>query len=334
MKGTGGTWPTGALLPPLLRLLEAMPWVPSLHKILLRPSMAANSHNEIDDVFLARLRRAMLVSDRRLSSGRVGEHPSPRRANALEFADYRSYTPGDDLRRVDWNAYMRLDHPFVKLADAPERLGLHVLLDASGSMASGHPDKFAYARRVAVGLAYIALAHMDPVSLLALHGKECLQLTRHESPSAIASIMRAAASLEPRGATDLNAALASYAARSNHRGVAVLISDLLSPPGYQEGLERLSRLALRPVVIHVVSQEEMNPPLEGDLELQDVETSETIQVSVDLTTLSRYRRWVTEWLSEIESLCYRNGFAYVRVETSCPVEELLLHRLRREKVLR
>jgi len=88
------------------------------------------------------------------------------------------------------------------------------------------------------------------------------------------------------------------------------------------------------VVIHVVSQEEMNPPLEGDLELQDVETSETIQVSVDLTTLSRYRRWVTEWLSEIESLCYRNGFAYVRVETSCPVEELLLHRLRREKVLR
>ncbi len=289
---------------------------------------------EIDDSFLSRLRNVTLISRRNLTSGITGEHASPRRANALEFADYRSYTPGDDLRRVDWNAYLRLDHLLVKLADAPERLTLHLLLDTSGSMAWGRPDKFSYARRVAAGLAYIALSHMDAAALLILNGKDCVRWSRQQSSASAAAMVRAVNSLEPRGTTDLDAALNAYTNLGNHRGVAVLISDLLSPLGYQSGLERLSRAALRPVVIHLLSPEEMNPTLEGDLELLDTETGDTVQVSIDWGTLRQYRRWLREWLREMEAFCSRRGITYLRVETSEPIEQLLLDRLRREKVLK
>lgn len=288
----------------------------------------------VDDTFLSRLRKVTLVSRRRLTTGLTGEHAGPRRANALEFADYRSYTPGDDFRRVDWNAYLRLDHLMVKLSDAPERLTLHLLVDTSRSMAWGHPDKFGYTRRVAAGLAFVALSHMDSASLLVLNGQECVRLARLESTGSAARMVRAINALQPGGTTNLDAALAAYTAQGSHRGVAVLISDLLSPDGFQLGLERLSRSALRPVVIHVLSPEEMNPSLEGDLELQDVETGEALQVSIDSTTLRRYRRWLREWLEEVEGFCSRRGITYLRVETSQPVERLLLDRLRREKVLR
>ncbi len=302
----------------------------------LGPAGFSRSSNRevVDDSFLSRLRSVSLVSQRKLTSGLTGEHASPRRANALEFADYRSYTPGDDLRRVDWNAYLRLGQLLVKLADAPERLTLHLLLDTSGSMAWGHPNKFSYARRLAAGLAYVALAHMDAANLLILNGRECVRWSRRESTASAAAMVRAINSLEAGGTTDIDAALGSYTNLGNHRGVAVMISDLLSPQGYQSGLERLSRAALRPVVIHLLSPEELNPTLEGDLELLDTETGDTVQVSIDWGTLRRYRRWLREWLEEVEASCSRRGITYVRVETTQSIELLLLDRLRREKVLK
>ncbi len=298
------------------------------------PTRGVARSQALDDSFLSRLRNVTLVSQRKLTSGLTGEHASPRRAHALEFADYRSYTPGDDLRRVDWNAYLRLGQLLVKLADAPERVTLHLLLDTSGSMAWGHPDKFSFARKVAGGLAYVALSHMDAASLIVLRDRDCTRWSRQESSASAAAMVRAINALEPGGTTDLDAALSAYTSLSNHRGIAVLITDLLSPQGYQSGLERLSHAALRPVVIHVLSPEEINPTLEGDLELLDAETGETVQVSVDWGILRRYRRWLREWLNEIEAYCAGRGITYIRVESSHPIEQLLLERLRREKVLK
>ena len=220
------------------------------------------------------------------------------------------------------------------MADAPERVTLHLLLDGSMSMEWGSPAKFAYARRLAAGLAYVALSHMDMVNLMLLRDEECVRVSQQESAKAMASLVRAARSLRPEGATNLDAALHAFTSGGNRRGVVVLVSDLLSPPGYQAGLERLSRSALRPVVIHLLNPEELNPTLEGDMELEDVETGDAIQVSVDWATKVRYKQWMQGWLREIEQFCTRRGISYLRAETSQPVEELLLGRLRRERVLR
>ena len=293
------------------------------------------SGNEgIDDAFLGRLRRASLVSQRRLTTALTGEHDGPRKASALEFADYRSYTPGDDFRRVDWNAYLRLDHLLVKVADAPERVALHILLDGSQSMEWGSPNKFSYGRRLAIGLAYVALSHMDTANLMLLRDAECAPVSSQESPRATPALVRAAMSLRPEGTTNLDAALHAFTREETRSGVVVLISDLLSPSGCQAGLDRLSRASLRPVVIHLLSPEEVNPTLDGDLELEDVETGETVQVSMDWSTKARYRHWVQDWLREIEQFCASRDISYLRVETSQPVEELLLGRLRRERVLK
>jgi uncharacterized protein (DUF58 family) len=294
----------------------------------------ASSEEEIDDLFLSRLRRASLVSRRTLTSALTGEHDSPRKASAMEFADYRSYTPGDDFRRVDWNAYLRLDHLLVKMADAPERVTLHILMDGSKSMDWGLPSKFGYARRLAIGLSYVSLSHMDTVNLMLLRGGECVRVSQQESAKATPILVRIARGLHPEGTTDLNAALHAFTSGRSRRGVVVLISDLLSPGGYQTGLERLSRSSLHPIVIHLLSPDELNPTLEGDMELQDVETEDTVQVSLDWATKVRYQQWLREWLGEIEHFCLRRGITYIRAETSHPIEELLLGRLRREKVLR
>jgi hypothetical protein len=147
-------------------------------------------------------------------------------------------------------------------------------------------------------------------------------------------LVRAARALQPEGATSLDTGLASFAAQGYRRGIAVLVSDLLSPEGYQRGLERLSSGALRPVVVHLLSPDEMDPSLDGDLELEDVETEESVQVSLDWATRARYQQWLRTWFEEIEAFCSRRGITYLRVETSQPVEEILLGRLQRERVLR
>ena len=125
-------------------------------------------------------------------------------------------------------------------------MNLDVLLDASDSMAWGNPDKFSYARRVAIGLAYVALSHMDTATLIALRGDHYLQLSRQESATATARLVNSASGLIPSGPTDLDASLGAYATLGSQRGVVVLLSDLLSPSGYRDGLERLSGVALRP----------------------------------------------------------------------------------------
>jgi uncharacterized protein (DUF58 family) len=301
----------------------------------LAPSPREGAAGEtIDETFLSRLKGVTLVSQPRLASGVTGEHSSPRRSTALEFTDYRNYAPGDDLRRVDWNVYMRLGQLFVRQSEAPERVNLHVLLDASDSMHWGDPDKFGYARKVAIGLSYIALSHMDRATLIALRGDNFVQVSRQESATAMARLVNSVSSLIPSGPTDLDASLTAYANLGNHRGVVVLISDLLSPSGYRAGLERLSGAALRPILIHVLSPEELDPRLEGDLELQDAETGATMQISADRGTLTQYRKWLGDWIGEIEQFCSSRGIVYVRVDSSYPVEQLLLDRLRRERVLR
>lgn len=289
---------------------------------------------EVDEAFLSRLRRVTLASQRKLTSGQTGEHASPRKAHSLEFADYRSYSPGDDFRRVDWNAYQRLDHLFVKLSDAPERLHLQLLLDSSSSMDWGEPNKLGYARRVAGALAYVALAHMDRASLFALRAGECHRLARQESSAATAAMMRALGDLGASGETELNGAITSFMAQESPRGMVVVISDLLSPSGYREGLERLSRASTRVVVVHLLSPEEMDPGLEGDLELEDLETGASLRVTVDGRTLGQYRGWLNGWLREIEQFCAQRGITYVRATTDYPVEQLVLDRFRRERVVR
>lgn len=278
--------------------------------------------------FLAQLERLALVS-RRTFRGRVkGERRSPRKGISVEFADYRPYGVGDDLRYVDWNVYARLDRLYLKLFVDEEDLCLHLLVDASSSMGFGAPSKLAYAARLAAGLGFIGLMNLERVGVGVLRERLAEGWSPSRGRGQVLLLMDFLARLEPAGRTSLGEGLAFYAGRSGEAGLAVLISDLMDPQGYERGLKALLERRFDVHVIHLLAPEEMDPDFGGDLRLVDAESGETRDLTLDGEALVAYRERLREFLERAETFCRGSEIGYHRVVTDTPVEEFMLRQLK------
>jgi uncharacterized protein (DUF58 family) len=297
--------------------------------------------------FLAKLDRLTLVARRVRAGQTAGERRSTKRGTSVEFADYRDYTQGDDLRRVDWNVYARLERPYVKLFEEEEDLAVHVLLDGSGSMEWGdgdketvgpgdqERDKWMYARRLAAALGYVALTSGDRLAVASLRSQ--ISNSKFGPARGRGHVLRLFDWLEEVGAegtTDLNAALRSYAVSGGRAGLVVLISDLFSPAGYAEGLTALAARGHEVAIVHVLSPDEVEPPLGGDLRLLDVETGEPQEVTIDGGMRALYRRRLEEWQDEIRATCRARDAHYIPVVTDTPFDRVVLYDLRRVGLVR
>ena len=230
---------------------------------------------------LAQLERLALLS-RRAFRGRVkGERRSPRKGISVEFSDYRPYGIGDDLRYVDWNIYGRLDRLYVKLFVDEEDLCLNILLDASGSMAFGSPSKLAYGTRLAAGLGFVGLVNLERVGVAVVRERLAEGVGPARGRSQILPLMDFLSRVRPAGATSLNEGLGAWGLRTREAGLAVVISDLMDPGGYERGLRSLLEHRHDLHVIHLLAAEEMNPAWGGDLRLQDAQTGETRDLTLD-----------------------------------------------------
>ena len=287
----------------------------------------------VDEALLRRLERLALVPRRPVAGGLGGEHRSSARASSTDFADYRQYIPGDDFRRIDWNAYGRFGTLYVKLTEAREQLPVHILLDASRSMAWGEPAKLRYASQVAAALGYVALARFDRLTITAL-GEEPRQLPSVRGRGRLGHLLGFLADVQPSGAVDLAAALSAYRVDRRAGGLAILISDLLSPDGYEEGIDALLQAGLDVIVLQVLSPQELDPAEGGDVELVDAETGEIVEVSLTPRMIAIYRERLDRWCAEAEELCAKRGISYSLVSTDTPLEALLLDHLRRVGILR
>jgi len=279
--------------------------------------------------FLRKLDTLTLRSRRVVRGHLSGERRSPSQGRGIEFADYRSYQPGDDYRYIDWNIYSRLDRLFVKLFSEEEDINVHLLLDVSRSMAWGAPSKLAYASRVAAAVGYIGLMTMDRVGagLFATHPHEVLP--PHRGRRQVLRLFEFLASAQPTGETsDLAATLQQYVHSTNRRGLLILISDLLFPGGYEEGLAFARYHRFEPFVIHVLSDDEVVPIVRGEVRLLDVESGAPVEVSIDGPALEAYARARDGYFAEIETFCLRHQIDYLRTTTSIPYEDLLLRYLR------
>jgi uncharacterized protein (DUF58 family) len=278
--------------------------------------------------FLAQLERLSLFS-RRVFRGRVkGERRSPRRGHSVEFCDYRGYGAGDDLRYVDWNIYGRLDRLYVKLFVDEEELCLHLLLDASASMQFGAPTKLEYGARVAAALGFIGLVSMERVGVGVLRERVAEGWAPTRGRGHVVSLLEFLGRVEPDGGTRLNDGLQSYAMRSRDPGLAVVISDLLDPAGYETGVRALLERRFDVHLVHVLTPEELEPELAGDLRLVDSETGEVRELSVDGDAIRAYRRRLTEFLERAEAFCRAQEIGYHRVTTDTPVADFVLSRIR------
>ncbi len=308
----------------------------------------------LDEALLRKLAGLSLVARRARAGQTVGERRSTRRGtSSVEFADYRDYTRGDDLRRVDWNIYARLERPFVKLFEEEEDLAVHILLDGSGSMEWGDGsanqritelNKWTYARQLAAALGYVALTSGDRLTVSILPAPQSLPPNPQSLISPSLGPVRGRGHalrlfdwlerLEAEGTTDLNAALCAYALSGGRAGLAVLISDFFSPAGYVEGLNALAARGHEIAVIHVLSPDEVEPPLAGDLRLLDVETGNPQEVTIDAPMRALYRRRLAEWRDEIAAACRARDAHYIPVVTDTPFDRVVLYDLRRAGVIR
>ncbi|HEV8530895.1 MAG TPA: DUF58 domain-containing protein [Methylomirabilota bacterium] len=289
---------------------------------------ATRGQDLLSPEFLLQLERLALLSRRAFRGRTRGERKSPRKGMSVEFSDYRPYGVGDDLRYVDWNIYGRLDRLYLKLFVDEEDLRLHLLLDGSASMSFGDPGKLRYAARLAAALGFVGLASHERVGVAVIRDRMAEGWSPARGRGQLLSLLEFAARLRGEGPTGLSEALVAYALRSREAGLAVLISDLLDPAGYERGLKALLERRFDVHVIHLLSPEEMNPVLAGDLRLTDAETGEMQDFTMDGEAMRGYRERLSEFLESAESFCRANEISYHRVATDTPVEELVLRELK------
>lgn len=280
----------------------------------------------LDSRFLAQLERLSLRVGRIGTNGLAGEHRSRRQAHSVEFSDYRDYRPGDDPRLIDWNVYARLGELTLRLTEATEAATLHLLLDCSGSMAWGAPSKFLTMRRLAAALGCVALNRYDSVSLGILRGDGVHCLPRLRGKNEIGRLLQNLDALVADGDLDLPAAVRRYCAVPR-RGIAVLLSDLLSPTAV-EAIPTLRRAGLQPAVLQVLDREESDPSLEGPFDLRDCETGATITTAITGDVLRAYAGRFAAWSEGIEAACQAQRASFVRLYTDQPVEEAVFGALR------
>ncbi len=276
--------------------------------------------------FLGRLERLSVVA-RRPFRGRVkGERRSPRKGQSVEFFDYRPYGVGDDLRYVDWNIFGRLDRLHVKLFLDEEDVRVHLLLDASASMGFG--AKLGYAARVAAALGFVALVNLERVGVAVLRSGLAEGWPPARGRNHFVRLVDFLSRVRPGGVTDLNRALETYAIRAREPGVAIVLSDLLDPGGYERGVGALVERRFDVHVLHVLAPEEVNPDFGGDLRLIDSETGEVRELTLDGETLRGYRQRLQDFLDRAEGFCRTREIGYRRVATDTPVEEFMLSELK------
>jgi len=281
-----------------------------------------------------RLDPLMLVANKVRSGSMKGDRRSIKRGTSIEFADYRNYVPGDDLRQLDWNIYARLERPYIKLLEDEEDLAVHVILDASASMnfpEDGEPDhqKLLFARRMMAGLGYISLTSNDRLMLTAMNDNGMTIFGPARGRGQGVAMFRHVQNLTADGITDLNIMLKDYALRAGRPGLTVVISDMFSPTGYVEGLNALLSRGHEVVFIHVLSPEEVTPPLTGDLRLIDVETGQAQEVTIDAGMRDLYTKRLTAWRDDIRNECQRRGAHYFMIQTDEPWERLILSDMRK-----
>jgi uncharacterized protein (DUF58 family) len=284
--------------------------------------------------FLARLEQLELVS-RKIFLGRMkGERRSKRKGQSVEFADYRNYVIGDDLRFLDWNLFARLDRLFIRLFMEEEDLHFSILIDNSLSMDFGSPSKLRYAKQVAAALGFIGLVNMDRVVIEAFNDRLTQTMPAARGRRSIWRMMDFLQKLEPAGPSDLKKSLKTFSLKSSGKGIVVLLSDFMDKGGYEDALRYLVARQLDIYVVQILSHEEIEPEIVGDLQLVDVEDDDVAEITVSAPLLKRYKQNLAAFRASLSEFCVRRGISYLFTSNQVPFERLVLTYLRQRGLVK
>jgi uncharacterized protein (DUF58 family) len=265
---------------------------------------------------LEALRRKLRV---RAQSGSGGEHVASRRGSSAEFLEHRAYAPGDDLRRMDWLAFARTGEPVLKLFRAEEDAVVRIVVDASASLEAGEPPKIVQAKRIAAAIGYMALASSERAQVLAASDGLLRAREPGRGRGSLPKLLRELDAIVAERGTDLARALDAVLLRSRRPGMLVVVSDFLDAGPFEEALGRAAAARHDLVLVQVLAPEEIDPPWDGDLALEDVETGEVLEVTLDARALEAYLGRLGGLMSVLRATAKRHRATYVRVSTLEPL---------------
>jgi uncharacterized protein (DUF58 family) len=279
--------------------------------------------------FLKKLEYLSLVSKRVFRGQLLAQRRTMQMGGGIEFADHRDYTPGDDFRYIDWNLFARHEELLLKRFQEEEDLHVYFLLDCSRSMAFGTPPKFDFARQVCAALAYIALADLDRIAIVAFAGDIVADFPLTRGKARILTLLQFLENLKAQGSvTNLTRVISGFVHRSQRRGLAIVISDLYDPEGYERGLDILRHHRYEPHVIQMYDRREAEPNFLGDLELFDVESETARKVTVTERNLRQYRQIFETFQESLRRYCNNYGLGCTRTSTEIPFDQLILKMMR------
>lgn len=282
-----------------------------------------------DSEFLKKLEYLSLVSRRVFRGSLLAQRRTMQLGGGIEFADHRGYTPGDDFRYLDWNLYARHEALMLKRFQEEEDLHVYFLLDCSRSMEFGAPPKFDLARRVTAALAYIALANLDRISVAAFAGDIVADFPLTRGKGRILSLLRFLEELPyPGTQTDLARVIGGFSHRNQRKGLAIIVSDLFDPAGFERGLDMLRHRRYEPHVVQLHDRREADPKLLGDVELLDIETAAARKVTITERNLRRYKKIFEGHQQAVRLYCRNHGLGCTQTTSETPFDDLILKMMR------
>lgn len=296
--------------------------------------MPLTESNLLPPDLMAQLERLELVT-RKVFRGRMkGERRSKRKGQSVEFADFRSYVPGDDLRSLDWNLYARLDKLIVKLFLEEEDLHFFTLIDASLSMDFGEPTKLNYAKQLAAALGFVGLIRADRVRIETIGQPAHLRAPVLRGRKSVWRMLEFLDGIQAGETTPLAEGVKNFCLRNAGKGICVMITDLMDKSGYEPALRYLMSQRMDVYVIHVLSQAELDPDVTGDLKLIDCEDQDVAEITVSAPLIARYKATLSAFVSGAQEFCNRRGMNYLLANNQTPVKDLIGSYLRRRGLVR
>lgn len=263
----------------------------------------------------------------------LGSRQAQRPGQSREFHGLRPYEVGDDLRDLDWAATVRFDRPYVRQYHQEVPASLLLLIDTSSSMGFGEPSKLAYAQGLGCALGYLALAHHDRVGGLAFTDRVTARLPAGRGSAQWSALRDLVGRLTANGPTSFSEIPKAAPRLKTLRGLAVILSDFSPPGAFSAGLSRLAHWPLSVVALHILSPQELDPDLQGEVELVDLETGETRGGWIGGAERALYRAALVGLRAETERICREAGIRYVQISTALPVVRCLQETLVRAGVL-
>lgn len=281
--------------------------------------MLPTARSFLDPKILSRLAAVPLMSRHAMQGNISGRHSSPHRGSSVEFAEYRKYVPGDDLRRLDWRAFGRTDRYYVKEFEADTNLRCCVVVDTSGSMAyasKGHTSKIEYARQIAASMSYLAAQQGDAVGLACVAEKIVQNIPPRRSAAHLKVILDTLENAKPSGDTQLPAILDEIAETIRQRALVIIISDFFVDPAILKGCFEHLRFRKHDVAaFHLLDPLEMEFTFQRPVRFTDMEGGQPLFVE-PTEIADRYHRALKTYLTDLQRIVLETAVDYHRVVTS------------------